>query len=638
MPPERPSIARELSPRIPRGFDFADVPGIASLWTKTAGDPRVRIAILDGPVDRQHPCLAGARIEQPLWSCEPFDESTCSLAHGTEIASIIFGQPETSLVGIAPRCDGLSIPIFDCSPFDGPATSQTQLARAISLARGRGALVINISAGQLAPSEFAEPLLADAIRQCLASGTVVIAAAGNDGCECLHLPAALPNVLSVGAMSLDGRPLASSNWGSAYRSQGILALGEHVPVAGPGGRRERRSGTSYSTAIVSGVVGLLISRQLALGRPADALAIRDALLASATGCDDIGDTDNRRCLAGRLNISGAISYLDDRSPTMTDETRLESPTQIILEPRVGTSAAADVAPLGNGQPAVATQPSVQPSACTACGGEKQLVYAIGQLGHDFETEATLDAFKQRMRSVSENHGSPHDERHLLYFLQAKCDKEPWHATSCLWTLNLSGVPRYVIRPDGPYARECYERLLQFYNEQVHEGVERVAVPGRIAGTAKLLSGRTVPVIAPDLRGFCNWTTKAVVKAALDAAGCKNADGVSDALKCFLDRIYHEMHNSGLAPQERALNYAGTNLFECREILSSLDNRKTLDKVQVEHSRMSRPGSDCWDVTLSFFDANEPLQTVRKVYRYTVDVSDVIPVTVGEVRSWPAVSV
>ena len=32
-------------------------------------------------------------------------------------------------------------------------------------------------------------------------------------------------------------------------------------------------------------------------------------------------------------------------------------------------------------------------------------------------------------------------------------------------------------------------------------------------------------------------------------------------------------------------------------------------------------------------AERQVQTVRKVFRFTVDVSDVVPVTVGTVRSW-----
>ena len=51
------------------------------------------------------------------------------------------------------------------------------------------------------------------------------------------------------------------------------------------------------------------------------------------------------------------------------------------------------------------------------------------------------------------------------------------------------------------------------------------------------------------------------------------------------------------------------------------------------SPICRPGSDCYDVTLSFFNPKERLTVARKEYRFTIDVSDVVPVTVGEVRAW-----
>jgi hypothetical protein len=35
----------------------------------------------------------------------------------------------------------------------------------------------------------------------------------------------------------------------------------------------------------------------------------------------------------------------------------------------------------------------------------------------------------------------------------------------------------------------------------------------------------------------------------------------------------------------------------------------------------------------FFYPERQVQTVRKVYRFTVDVNDVVPVTIGPVRSW-----
>ena len=44
-------------------------------------------------------------------------------------------------------------------------------------------------------------------------------------------------------------------------------------------------------------------------------------------------------------------------------------------------------------------------------------------------------------------------------------------------------------------------------------------------------------------------------------------------------------------------------------------------------------SDCWDIKLIFFNPEDQLKVARRVYRYTVDVSDVVPVLVGRVREW-----
>ncbi len=107
--------------------------------------------------------------------------------------------------------------------------------------------MINVSGGQFSPSGTAHPILADAVRACAASGVLIVAAAGNQGCDCLHIPGALPSVLAVGAMDAGGNPLPFSNWGDVYESQGILApaptcwwllpLVEPPPVAGRASRR-----------------------------------------------------------------------------------------------------------------------------------------------------------------------------------------------------------------------------------------------------------------------------------------------------------------------------------------------------------------------------------------------------------------
>jgi hypothetical protein len=90
----------------------------------------------------------------------------------------------------------------------------------------------------------------------------------------------------------------------------------------------------------------------------------------------------------------------------------------------------------------------------------------------------------------------------------------------------------------------------------------------------------------------------------------------------------------MMPQDRALNFAATNAYQTEKVYeAALKEGLDLESVNVTRSPMSRPGSDCWDVELYFFYPQRQVQTVRKVYRFTVDVSDVVPVTVGPTSSW-----
>jgi subtilisin family serine protease len=112
-----------------------------------------------------------------------------------------------------------------------------------------------------------------------------VSAAGNDGCDCLHVPAALSSVLAVGAMDSQGKPSDFSNWGTAYQSKGLLAPGENILGAKPGGGTDRLNGTSFAAPIVSGVAALLLSLQVQRGKPPDPHGIRKLLLQTATPCD-----------------------------------------------------------------------------------------------------------------------------------------------------------------------------------------------------------------------------------------------------------------------------------------------------------------------------------------------------------------
>ena len=637
----------------------APTPGLTTLWAETTGDPQICIAILDAPVDRANPCLERAKIEQRWLG----NQGHCS-THGTEVASVILAPHDSPILGIAPGCRAVSIPIYHCDPDRSPSTDQRQLAVAIHEALAAGAHLINVSAGQLVPTGTAEAELSEAVRQCASAGVLILAAVGNDGCDCLHVPAALPCVLAVGASQWDGSPLPGSNWGSIYATQGVLAPGENIPVAGRHGGVEPRTGTSFATAIVSGVAALLLSRERKRGRAIRPLLIRSALLRAASEITRQGlpdsrqdSTSSRRLLAGRLNIPRAMNLLDNWSTTMSDEMNLDLTTAGNSQSHNGCDARpAPLRPssdqgvplpqISRAQELAAPEPrpreyadAVEPSACSACRGERQLIYALGQLSYDFGTEANLDAFKQRMGNVN-----PFDEKQMFSYLESMQKKdESWHAAALLWTLNVGGSPIYVIRPEGPFARDGYEQLVDFlsdkYAPKEEDRSERIAVPGVVSGQATLFNGQQVPIINPDLRGLCDWSTGKLVdeaQKAVPALPKKEKEMLKDLAIEFLHRIYFELHNAGRTPRERALNYAGTNLVNLMEILlKMLQANHTLDAIDAERSTVCRPGSDCWDVLLSFFDPAKPMQTVRWTHRYTVDVSEVIPVTVGETRSWKA---
>lgn len=644
---------------------------LESLWKTTVGDPRVCVAVLDGPVDRSHPSLAHAKLTclDTLVPCAANEGA--SSQHGTHIASVIFAQHgKGALRGVAPGCRGLVVPIFEDTPSNSiRACSQIDLARAIVQTVQNGANIINISAGQLDPSGEAHPLLVKAVRYCADQRVLIVSAVGNDGCECLHVPGALPSVLAVGAMNAKGEPLGFSNWGGRYQSQGVLVLGEDIPGARPGGGIARRSGTSFATALVSGVAALLLSLQLKRGGGrADPLIVRDALIDSAIGCEDQPVSDCRRLLAGRLNLVGAVSTIKKGALIMPDEyvTPKDLPsatggngeggdfadTLTAATPAVHPSAVADVvSEMGNGDlsapeptppvvqsviPADRADPPrveapapfahVTPSECTSCGGgdgaaqAPQLAYALGELGYDFGTEARRDSFLQR--DVT----NPHDPTQLL----AHLEHDPWDAASVIWTLNQDATPIYAIYPAGPFAQRTYERLCQALGEQLREGVERISVPGFVGGKVRLLNGQTVPVIIPELRGLYSWSTPALIKAV----GADADENRAEAVRNFLYRVYYELRNLGVTPQERAMNYAATNAFQVHRVFELCGKEQLeLDTIEVHRSPICRPESDCWDVKLTFFDPTKRFERARHVHRFTVDVSDVIPVTVGEVRHW-----
>lgn len=283
------------------------------------------------------------------------------------------------------------------------------------------------------------------------------------------------------------------------------------------------------------------------------------------------------------------------------------------------------------------------------GIPRQFVFAIGELHYDFGTEARRDSFIQQNNP---NNPGEIDSPKIM----ARCFKPVTEggkglgheAAALIWTLQIDGRPAYAIRPQGEFSSNEYAKILELFagsypdSDDTPKKVERVAIAGTISGSTRLFNGTVVPTIHPTARGMYGWSTVQLLQAVENIADAQQSDatgqGISAPTKAnvahFLIRVYGELRNPGLAPQDRALNYAATNAFQLGEIFSqAVKNNMALDQIQVERTPIQRPGSDCWDVKFSFFDPTKITEKVRRHFRITADVSDEVPATIGGVRSW-----
>lgn len=317
----------------------------------------------------------------------------------------------------------------------------------------------------------------------------------------------------------------------------------------------------------------------------------------------------------------------------------------------------------------APREDVQPQHYGSNLSAEDKVFAFGTISYDFMTETNMDYFQQAMTGlVAQNEKLnpliPGNDVSMARFLayrdasgfQPNMDK----STALVWTLKVDGIPVYAIRPQSQFAMLEFARLVQFMIEQTGidpnkfvdteqdsaglmtaqtdavdcpTKVDRVSIAGHIDGETRLYNGHVVPTLVPILRGMFSWNPAVLTKAVL---GDKAKKAELESMRNFLDRIYYDLRNKGVDPADRAMNFAATNAHQAGEIFKdAVTNKLELNAIEVERSPVSRPGSDMYDVVMQFFNPQRREEEARKLYRYTIDVSGLMPVTFGPLRSWRA---
>jgi cyanobactin maturation PatA/PatG family protease len=286
----------------------SNIPGLAALQAETLGSPDVCVAVLDGPADLAHPAFRGANVSS-IETAVSQDEAT-DRSHGTHVASLVFGQPDSVAPGVAPRVRGLVLPVQAFRPETSQlAGNPPDLARGIRDAVESGANIITLHGGALSPDAGMLDALAKALARAADRNVLVVVAAEGDGNEHFHVPAAASTVLAVAAEDAEGKLLDFGMWGPTYRDSGVVAPAEGLIGAAPGGGTAAQSGATYAAAVVAGIAALLLSLQIARGKQADPRAVRSALLQSARPLGAAASERGKGVLRGRLDVEAAAKLI-----------------------------------------------------------------------------------------------------------------------------------------------------------------------------------------------------------------------------------------------------------------------------------------------------------------------------------------
>ncbi len=293
----------------------------------------VLIAVIDSEIDRKHPELAKAIVEE----FDAVGQPGKPHSHGTGMAGAIVSQ--SRLTGIAPGARALAVHAFSMSARQSPQATTRNIIAGLEWALNKGARVVNMS--------FAgphDPMLALALKKASGKGVILIAAVGNQGPKSPPLyPAADPHVIGVTATDETDKLYKGANVGAQVA---VAAPGVDVMVPAPAEAYQLTTGTSVAAAHVSGVAALLIERHPNV----DAKTVLEVLTASATklGTDKRDD----RFGWGLIDPLAALAELDARLA----DTKVAGTTPA---PAAAQTAAPARAPAAMPTPAAAaTRPSL----------------------------------------------------------------------------------------------------------------------------------------------------------------------------------------------------------------------------------------------------------------------------------------
>jgi serine protease AprX len=263
------------------------------LWREGVTGAGVNVAVLDTGVYAQHPDLQGRVVHCEDFSHEARGQARCAdtFGHGTFMAGLIAGDGTSSngkYMGAAPDAGLVSVKV---AGYDGEADVSNVLAGIQWVVAHRSDYdirVLNLSLGTDSAQDYRLSPLDFAVEKAWKAGIVVVVSAGNTGpnASTVMKPGDDPFVITVGASNDEGSTTVSDDTVPIFSGRGptrsngfakpdVVSPGVHtVSLRSPGSAIDQKfgatarvddgyfrgTGTSMSTATVSGVVAQILQR------------------------------------------------------------------------------------------------------------------------------------------------------------------------------------------------------------------------------------------------------------------------------------------------------------------------------------------------------------------------------------------
>ena len=262
-------------------------------------DGGVKVAVIDTGIDLSHPAFAGRLAPAAEWKDfidgdnYPQEVSGTNYGHGTGVADVI--------VQVAPN-----VTILPLRVLDGNGVGDTDdVNAAIDWAIRQGVDIINLSLGSVEEVASVQTMMSYAFSR----KVFVVASAGNANFESVTFPAKTSasgpiSEYTVGVGSVDKSDIKSSfsNYGKDLE---IMAPGENIYTAFPGGLVGYWSGTSFAAPIVTGALAL------GVGETSDAKQFANELARTASDINGLNNTHfskqyDKKLGKGRLDIQAFL--------------------------------------------------------------------------------------------------------------------------------------------------------------------------------------------------------------------------------------------------------------------------------------------------------------------------------------------